>query len=541
MSVTILSTPFTFGWAGNRNSYELRCNYLDTTGTAASMLIHRSGSLPAVGRHVVVAVDGTEYTFTVVSESSLNTYEVATVTELFQKIRNCYYMQQLFEMPIVSGDSDGSRYLSLVGKDVGYHKVEIYCTDENGNVTDDADSMINWVYGEGGAGIDTAYKPNYSLSALLEVVVNNGNSLTTHTIGPLSLQPGSDNCVSVRTEALKGLFPQPDMPSVSAGLNTWGILTNAIVKYRLKFGEMWGEDVPLMQNWQSHDWKFGICGEVAERFARVDLPDWDWVDRQINGNPGIFWIIGEDGGCMRRVRRSQAEYIYGFWYDAGEAASATRTVTFSVDGAGVSTSVEHEAVNGTIYRIPVGPLALGTSAGPSYDVALSCGDYTWRRSFVVIPDAFGQHEFVLQNKYGLLQSVVIPEVQRELTTEVEELSVDKRRYLNVSASDVYTARTDYISKDEARRIAQCLDKEYHYMKNGEAWLRITIEAGSFTVFDEANDMVRMEWKYRFVENQAENVVNGSLARTIGNNVLDDMEEILSYTSATEATSNIIMS
>lgn len=505
------------------------------------MLIQRVGTLPNVGRHVVVAVDGMEYIFTVVSSTSLNAYEVADATELFPKIRNCYYMQQLFNMPLMEGDSNGTLYLSLVGKEVGYHKVEIYCTDENGNVTDDADSLVDWVYGEGGSGIDTTYKPNYFLSAQLEVVVNENNTLTTHTIGPLSLQPGSDNCISINTDVLRSLFPQPDIPPIDTSVNTWSVLTNAMLKYRLCFGEMWGEDIPLMQNWQSHDWKFGFCGEEAERFAQVDLADWAWLDSQINGDPGIFWIIGEDHGKTVRVRRSQAEYLYGFWYDSSSATSTTRTVVLTVSGNGVSQTVVKQALNGTVYRIPVGPLALGATSELSYEVAIKCGDHHWQRTFVVIPDAFEQKEFVLQNKYGFLQSVVVPEVKRVVTTEADELSIERRRYLNVTPSEEYVARASSLSKAEARRIAQCLEGKYHYMKNGEAWLRISIEADSFTIFDDAEDLVRLEWKFRFVENQAENVVNGSLARTLGSNVLDDMEEILSFTSATEATSNILMS
>ena len=537
MSTTVVSSPFTLGWARNRNSYRLHCNFLDSAGSRHYVYCNRSASIPAVGNHVVVAIDGTEYVFTIVATSTGNAYDVASKSELFDKIRGCWYVQQVFNIPSSNNDAT---HLSMVAKEVGYHKFEIFCTNADGNRTGYESTMLTWTLN--GGGVDRQEKPNYAIAVELEVVVNNNNQLKTHLVKGLVFQPDGAGDVEIPLDALPGFISQPDIPTTNPTTGTWDLLTNMLLKYRVSYGEMWGEEVPLVQNWTTTAYKYALCGEMADRFARLNLPDWRSNETQFSETNNYFRILGEDNGDTIRICRSQAEYIYGMWFDTTLNISTTRNITLSVsvDG-GTAVTTTKQVQNGQLYRIPVGLAALGITEAKYYTVSLSLGGHTWSRTFVVQPDYFEPTALLLQNKYGLLRSFTVPRVRRDITTEAEELLVDHRRYLNITeGSEAYTVTTAQMTRKEARRLAQCIGQQYQYVKCGTAWLRITIEAGSFKVLDEAEDLVTLEFAYRFVENQTEDITNGSLDRSVTVNRVDFGDNLVAFYEGTIPNNNEIL-
>ena len=535
MSTSVASSPFALSWARNRNSYNLHCDFLDSVGSRHYVYCTRNANIPAAGNHIVVAIDGAEYVFNIVASSTGNAFDIAGNSELFDKIRGCWYVKQVFNIPSSNNDAT---HLSMVAKDVGYHKFEIFCTDSNGNRS--GHQMLNWTLN--GGGVDRQEKPNYAIAAEIEVVVNNNNQTKTHKVKGLVFQPDGAGNVEIPLNLLPGFIPQPDIPTTNATSGAWAILTNMLLKYRVSYGEMWGEGTPLVQNWTTTGYKYALCGEIADRFARLNLPDWKSSETQFSETNNYFRILGEDNNVNIRICRSQAEYLYGMWFDTTLSLSSTTNivVAISVDG-GTATTTTKQVKNGQIYRIPVGLAALGITSAKYYTISLNLSGHTWSRTFIVQPNYHEPTELLLQSKYGLLRSFVVPQVRRDITTEAEELLVEHRRYLNITeGSEMYTATTAQMTYTEARRLAQCIGQQYHYVKCGTSWLRITIEAGSLTVLDEAEDMVTMEFSYRFVENQTEDITNGSLERGASSNVVDFDEALVAFSDRTLPNSNAIL-
>lgn len=128
-----------------------------------------------------------------------------------------------------------------------------------------------------------------------------------------------------------------------------------------------------------------------------------------------------------------------------------------------------------------------------------------------------------------------------MTTEADVLQVDRRRYLDITEdSETYTATTALMTREEARQLAMCLGQKFHYVMSGTNWLRISIEAGSFTVLDEAEEMVRVEFNYRFTDNQEENIVSGSMARSTGATLSDFNDQVVCFSDRTPATHNSLL-
>lgn len=546
MSVEVISSPFRLSWARNRNTYRLHCLETQLSPGVTSLFRYNfAGQMPDVGCCIVITVDGSEYPFKVVEESTSNAYEVATIAEIGAKMAACWHLKKTFHCEGNAASSVTSKYINLLGLVAGKHDVEIYVTDAEG-VRIESSLIITQTLNR--KGTDPVNKPNYALAVEVAVVVNNNNLLATHKVGDMVFYPDSEGYVDVPLDLLPGLIPQPDIPSTDASDDDWVLLTNALVKYQLSYGELWGEARRMVQNWatlpSSNTWNYAICGEEAERFARLNLPDWRSRESIFSDTNNIFWIIGEDDGETVRVCRSQAEYIYGLWFDQTKAMGnnpATKTVVFEVTANGSTISSNHTVKNGEIYRIPVGPSALNITSAQYYTIRVSIGQYSWIRTYIVQPDFFDSTRVLLQSKYGLLRSFVIPEVRRDITTEAEILNADHRRYLDFTEnSESYIATTAPMTRNESRRLAQCLSGEYHYVQSGTTWLRITIEPGSFSVRDDSEDMVRVEFTYRFVENQTENETNGTLQRATTSSVVDFNEQIVAFSDRTIPNHNDIL-
>lgn len=542
MSVTVTSTPFKLGWARNRNSYKMSCNTLVSNGSNGTFYCTRVAAIPAAGNHVVVNIDGVEYVFTIVA-SNPGAYEMATNNDLFNKIRACWYVRQVFSIPSTNNDSTHLYMFSQLSR----HSLDIYCTDANGNKTGYESTMLSWTSGPGYLGANPVYLKNYAVAVQLQVVVNNYNELKTHTIDGLVYQPDADGNVEIPLDLLSGLIPQPDIPSTDNTVSTWEVMTNMLMKYIINFGEMWGDDKPLIQNWNTlpaDGFNYVLCGEEAERYSVLNLPDWDIKPKAFSETQNIFRIIGEEMGKNFRVCRRQSYFVYGMWFDPTIDLSNTQTAVLLVriDGGAPIQMARQTVKNGEVYRINLGPSALSIgSAVKYYSVEIGIGLSYWTRTFFVQPDFYGATELLVQNKYGLLQSLVLPQVRREEITESEVMFSDHRRYLDITEnSELYTATTAPMSRDEARRLAICLGQKYHYVKSDTAWLLITIEAGSFTVYDDAEDMVRVEFQYRFTENQSENLVAGMLSRSTTHNLVDMAGDYVSFTERTTVRENILL-
>lgn len=533
MSVTLQAQPYQFGWAKNRNQLKLKCSFQQQAGTVASFS-WTFATLPSTGNRIVLEVDGFALTFTVGTGN--DAYKVFSVAALASKIASNYYIKKIFSTSYTSTS------VSLTAASVGYHSVELYVTNANG-VRNGAEGTLV-ASSSSVNGTDQKNKPNYAIYAKIEAVVNDYNVLKEYSCDGMVFHPDSEKNVVIPLYPLAGFIPQPDLPSGSNSV--WQLLTNALMKYRVKYGEMWGNDAPMVQNETTTDYYYALCGEEVERYSALGLPDWNSGQNYAFNDSNVFWIIGEDTGKTVAVRQSQPEYLYGFFYkngiDVGTAVSDSYKVQIELNGVKkngetVSVSREYNQVNGQVYRIDVSPSTLGSNI-LWYSVTVKTNWGEWVRIYKVLPDFFEQHIFLLQNKYGLLVPVVCGSLRREIETEAEELYVDRRRYLSISKSgETYTAVMPSLSKEAARRIGKCVGSQYHYMKLKGRYERINIEAGSYKLRDDEDGLVSVEMKIRFVDDQLENITDGPMSRavTIG---IDDIEEhIVSFGEFTDPESN----
>lgn len=539
MALTIKESPYLFGWARNRARLKLLCNGIQqSSGSHANFKFYFT-DVTGTNSRVVLAIDGRELVYTI--GSGTDQYSASNLATLLTKMAANHYVNEVFT---ATADTT-NRTLQLYGTEVGKHTVEIYTTTADG-VRDGGERSMITAISPNYKGLDKKNKDNYAVASMVEVTVNDYNALKTYKTDQMVFHPDADNLVSVPMDVLSGYIPQPDLPT---GTNSpWQLLTNALMKYRIRYGEMWGSDSPLVQSMSWTGYFYALCGEMTERYAAVNLPD--WKSGQVYGtgtDNNLFWVIGQDTGEVQYVRQSQPEWIYGLFYRSGIAVGTPVGSSYRVtvamtgkkkDGSTVNISNTYTQVNGQVYRLDVRPSRLASSDLLWYTVTISTSWGSWTRTYHVLPDMYEQNYLLLQDKYGLLRVAVCGRLNREVATEGDEMVIDRRRYLDVAKHETYTAIIDGLTKEEAARIGRCVGNDYHYIQNQLRWERVTIEPGSFAVRDSEQNLLSVELQLRFVEDQQENMATGTMERAVGL-VLEDENAVVSFDVITDPIANKI--
>ena len=382
-------------------------------------------------------------------------------------------------------------------------------------------------------------RQNYAIAAKVTVWANNNNVVTVYQSETMVLHPDTQGYVHIPLDLLGGFAPQPDMPDGEV----FSLMTNAVLKYQVRYAEMYGSPMPIIRTWNADIIRYAICGEVAERYARLNMPDWkSGVVLPMAESGNLFWVIGEDTAQSVQVRKSQPVYLYGIWYrDTGSASTLTVTETVAITTATGTTSntYSRSVTNGSMYRLDVSPSKVGATDALYYTVTLSASGYSWSRTFVVAPDGWRDIYLLLQNKYGLLVPWVCPDMKRELTLESETLKVGRLHYNDQTESyEKYTAMMPSLTNAEAARLARCIGQQYNYIRSGYAWLRIEMEPETFTVLEEQEGMVRVKFSFRFVENQLENMSEAPRTAGMSFNYNDNVnEEYVAFSDRTIPSNN----
>jgi len=548
MSLSLISSPFKWGWARNRNAFHFLASSALSPGTAANFsirLLPLSDTISTL--RFVVEIDGEQFIFQGTSTDG-GPWTFTSLADLVDKIESNYYISKLYT--VAHSESSGAYVLAWNAVNVGAHTASVYYTDNNGDTLTDVARVQS---GHVRAGSDPTNYPNYSVAVNLEAVVNNCNVLKTLSSGWMFFSPDADGNVEVPLDMLATFLPQPDIPG-TADPTALTLLTNYFVKYRISYAEYYG-DTPRLQEVSTTPWRYAIGGEVEDYYHRLNLPDWlDFAPTQqlSSNNAPLFRVIGEDTGLTLDIHASQPEFLTVFFFYSGAAMNAEYTLQLTLtttahNGTTSTTVTTFPIKNGNFYRLPVGPTALSTQSCAYYTVTLgtSGSDPQFTRTYHVVPDFYSQYLFLLQNKWGALATMAVPSVAAAAVTEGNFVRVRLRQY--VSLSDCYqsfTATSSPLRRDEALRLSRALASNYHYCLAGAAWKRIAVEPASVTFRDDEQDMVVVAFTFRFVENQVDNLPtntarSNSNTDVVTSNLSDDAGNYLSFATRLTPTTNII--
>lgn len=296
-----------------------------------------------------------------------------------------------------------------------------------------------------------------------------------------------------------------------------------------------------------------------EYYSRLNLPDWkdpnptEQLSTVSGVNNNLFRSIGEDTGQTFDLHKSQPEFVYMFWYNTSEPIGGTVTMKVRITrrnttATGTQSTYVVTVKNGDIYRLAVGPKQVSAEDYNFYDVEVMNVNNVvqWSRRYRVVPDYYQKHFFLLRNRYGLLNGFTAKNMSIKMETSGDGIQMDGRYYVDLKETkQVYVAKSPAMKKNEAVELARSLSSDYQYYLANNAWQRITVEPSSIEYINDNEDMVVVEFSFRFVENQIENIATNdarsSSNTTIVENIVDSAGKYVSYGTRIAQSINLIHS
>ena len=501
MAVHILSHPFQLDFAGNRPQFVLRGNPVITRGTT-SEAAYQITEMPAVGSTIRLEVGGQSFVFVVATiaqadgqPDKIGYYAISQPLllkqELERKLAGNYKVRQFCSITI-----DNALNVSITATQRDSNSITL--TFSSGTLTLTASTV----------GIERVEKSNYQLLTQLEVERYANGIVSTIKTPELMLHfDGSNNAV-LPLDILNSYFSEPDIPLVAESFAA-RTLRSAMLKYTLHYAEVFG-DTPTVQIISQTPAFLLANGTLEDYFHALNRADYVTAmgdQATLSAHPEIR-NYGCDNGLRVSSFESMPQYAYFLLFDTSNDSTYSRTMRVTVstllkDGTRQTTDKGTLTVsNFTIVRIPCSAASLDIADVAnviSYDVkVVNQSGETWMRTYLLGSTPYFASVFLMQNRYGVLESFYAFSEAEEQTVEGEEVIRDGEIAIDITdTSTVYTARTGFRSRRELALVAQAMRSRFNYRINGTRPVPIVILPDSLIVSDEKEDLVEAEFSYRY--------------------------------------------
>lgn len=497
MPVTIREQPHPFDFAGNPTRYLLKGTPLVTAGRK-SKSSWRVNELPST--LLTLSYGETVFNFQITSASQARYYpdRIAAYTdtaqlqeELTSKIAENYTISRHYEVTV-----EDDLTITFVSKEYGADVVHL-----DGNGSGDIEMLVL------NDGIARTERPNYGVFAKFEITRYSSGSVQEVETPEILLHLNDSTLAVLPLEILRSYFTAADVPSLTEAYNVYPLLY-ATIKCRLTYSDIYGT-IPQV-NVLKHSQEFLLsAGKLDNEHHSLNLADWGTA-MGANVRLSDYTDI-RDFGCPNGLTVSSyaelPQYVYFMLFNTQRDATYSRNLTVKVsvrrkDGStyafdpGILT-----VTNRNIVRIPVSIQALGLSADDtlSYNiVVLNGGGASWARTYVLGQKPYNSQVFILQNRYGLLETLYTDTSAIDEKTEGGDTVQNGVAGTDITdTATIHTARTGFKTTREIQMIADAMRNRFNYRIVGSRIVPIAIIPDTLTVTDTAEDLISAEFQYRF--------------------------------------------
>ena len=498
MAVTLREQPNPLDFAGNGTRFVLRGAPILTAGSK-SRSVWRVNALPS--SVLTVGFGGTVLDFQISTpyQAKDNALRIAAYTdtgmlrnELTTKIAGNYTIARLYDVTVADDLT-----LTFLSKDYGGEAVTL-----DGSGSGDIGQV------EQAAGVARVQRPNYGVLAWFEVTRYNGGAVQELSTPDMILHLDTDNLAELPLEILRHYFAAADVPSLTETFNAYPLLY-ATLKYRLAYTDVSGE-IPQTGVVKRSQECILTAGRLDDSHHALNLADWQTAmgaSATLSEYKDIRDFASPTGLTVRTYA-SLPQYAYFLLFNIYQDNAHTRSLAVRVDVRtkdGHTFTLDMGSVtvqNYNIVRIPLSPSALGIPSADdvlSYTVtAKNATGEVWTRTFVLERKPHGTQEFLLQNRYGLLET--LSTYTSAVEEETEGSDTVKNGVVGADITDtatVHTARTGYKTEREIQLVADAMRNRFNYrIVDGRA-VPIAILPDTLTITDTAEDLVEAEFQYRF--------------------------------------------
>lgn len=529
MPVTLEETPFPLDFAGNNAAFKLRGTPYSTNGRRAvsSFQVNR---MPALGYRMFVNYGDETLSLTVTTAYNKRddpafmmrrTTTASIKEELERKIANNYGILQLYDVTV----SDTLR-ITFTSKEAGGSCVDISSDDPNADIEELGQTT----------GIERVRRGSYRFVGWLEMEYYEDGAVVTDRTPEITLVPDEDGRAKLPVRIMRTMFSECDIPEPGEPIAAY-VLQKAMIRYRLVYADCFTAGTALqVQSMKSSQYFLLSAGMLNEPARALNIPDWECpadASQQLSHHPHIR-NYGSPPGLTVQSFREMPQYAYFILFDRASGSSLSRTMNVSVnaiaaDGtAAAPGAFSLNVQNFNIVRVPLSADALSLPEDVfvyTVTISESGSDDAWSRRFVIKQKPHFAKTFLLQNRYGVLESFFAESEMTEKEAKGDEVVRDGGFEIAVTEdATTFTARTGSKTKEELRLLADAMVNALNYRLDGGTAQAITILPDTLTVFDEDEDLQSAEFQYRLnaPQNDAgEAVASGGIVN--GDHVWQDID------------------
>lgn len=497
MAVTIREQPHPLDFAGNRPRFLLKGTPVATAGSK-SRSAWRVTALPSSVLTVGFGDTVLDFQITSPYQARDRADRIAGYTdtsmlkkELQSKIAEHYTISRLYDVTLADDLT-----LTFLSKEYGG---EVVTVDGNGSGNIEQLEQVS--------GVARVLRPNYGVFARFEVTRYSGGAVQTLETPDMILHLDADDLAELPLDILRSYFTAADVPSLAETFAAYP-LQYATLKFRLTYSDVSGE-IPQVGVLKHSQEAMLSAGRLNDTHQALNLADWE-TDMGAAAKLSEYTDIRDFGSPTGLTVRSYVElpqYAYFLLFNTLESASHSRQLNVGVivrmkDG-GIHTANQGQVsvANYNIVRLPLSVTALGLDPSDvlSYTVSIrNESGAKWTRTYVLGRKPIGAQEFLLQSRYGLLESLSTD------TSAVEEQTDGSDTVKNgvvgadiTDTATVHTARTGYRTAREIQLVADAMRSRHNYRIIGGRAVPIAVIPDTLTVTDTAEDLMEAEFQYRF--------------------------------------------
>ena len=498
MAVTIREQPHPLDFAGNRPRFLLKGTPVATAGSK-SRSAWRVNALPSSVLTVGFGDTVLDFQITSPYQARDRADRIAGYTdtsmlkkELQSKIAEHYTISRHYDVTLADDLT-----LTFLSKEYGGEVVTV-----DGNGSGNIEQL------EQAAGVARVLHPNYGVFARFEVTRYSGGAVQTLETPDMILHLDADDLAELPLDILRSYFTAADVPSLAETFAAYP-LQYATLKFRLTYSDVSGE-IPQVGVLKHSQEAMLSAGRLDDTHQTLNLADWE-TDMGAAAKLSEYTDIRDFASPTGLTVRSYAElpqYAYFLLFNIYQDTAHTRSLVVKVDVRlkdGHTFSLDMGTVtvqNFNIVRVPLSAAALGIPSAEdvlSYTVIVGNNKgETWTRTFVLERKPYNAQEFLLQNRYGLLETLATDTSAVEEQTEGSDTV--KNGVVGVDITDtatVHTARTGYKTEREIRLVAEAMRGRFNFRYVDGKAVPIAVLPDTLTVTDTAEDLISAEFQYRF--------------------------------------------
>jgi hypothetical protein len=420
-------------------------------------------------------------------------------TEFESKLFNHYILSQYYDMIASIGAS--GLVLWFIDKSLtNTIALDISCTGYSGT------APVVTKY----AGVAIDEPENWMLFAKYQLIRNVLNGGTEILKTPeMFFNKNNNDEVEVKTDLLQHYFEFVDIPSMMHLYSAAAMRFNAL-RVKLLYAQAGGS--PLAVKWVQQSNEFHLLNArlqsqyYDEGKLDITLPSSQSDIIADITDKVIAW--GMHSGERVRTFEGMEQYVYLSTYYCTGNHNIVAGITY-ITATGTTGSIAKPAVNlgkNNIYRFLTDMESLGIDGMDVIEYTVNLTDNAvsvFSRIYTVIPKPYFAKVFILQNKYGLLESFFVDNLLKEKTLEGSEVVLAEAHHIDIEKKDVvYTARTGSKRIKELPCFEHAAANKFNYIIADGRLVPIVILPDSFTIADEEKDLQGFEFKFK-VSNEAE--------------------------------------